>query len=482
MTQIRPYPHSPTRSEVPARSHVAHRADSANIRRLIWLYFFLLVFEGALRKWIFPGYSNLLLVARDPIVLAIYFLALRSDTFPRNAFIIFGGALAVLSLFASFLSPTGHFFVTLYGFRANFLQLPMIFIIARFFDRRAILRVGFWMLVIAIPMAILMVIQFGSPPNAWINSGVDDSFKQIAFALGRVRAPGTFSYANGTSYFFPLVAAFIFYGLFSRCYAPGLMFASGVALIVANVVGGSRTMVLSVLIVMAFALMGSLLFKPKLAVRLIASLAVVAFFGLILFNFSFFREGLETFSTRLDNASRYEGGGEGFVARLVENFTHIYPMLFSTPFLGLGLGAGTNVGAVYSTGTAQMLLSEDDWGRHVLESGPVFGLALVMGRLWIGLWLGKRAFGRAMRSDMLPLLLFSTCAFGVISGSLGQPTSLGFIIFVAGLTFASIRHVPQTRRSPRNFARWAGSRKHGPNVAPLRPMPIAAPQIAQGSE
>lgn len=455
MTQIRPYSSAPVRPALAAPSTVANNG-AATIRRLLWLYFFLMIFEGALRKWIFPGLSNWLLVARDPVVVAIYFLALRSGTFPRNAFVVFGGALAVLSLFASFLNPSAKFFVTLYGFRANFLQLPMIFIIAQFFDRRAILRVGFWVLAVAIPMALLMVVQFGSPPDSPINSGLDDSFKQLSFALGRVRAPGTFSNVIGTSCFFPLVAAFLFYGLFSNSYPPALMVGASLALIVASVVGGSRAMVAGVGIVMAFALMGSLLFKPKMAILLFVWFAVLGFLGLVLFNFPFFREGVEAFSTRLDNASRSEGGGGGFLARVVENFTHNYPLLFSTPLWGEGLGMGTNVGAVYTTGIAQILLSEDDWGRHILESGPFLGLALILGRCWLALWMGKRALGRAMRGDILPLLLFSACAFNVISNDLGQPTSLGFIIFVSGLTFGSIRHFPPSRRSrfSRRAARW----------------------------
>src|SRR5258708_2827447 len=45
--------------------------ESKSIRRLIWLYFWLLIFEGALRKWVVPSLSSVLLLARDPVVIAI---------------------------------------------------------------------------------------------------------------------------------------------------------------------------------------------------------------------------------------------------------------------------------------------------------------------------------------------------------------------------------------------------------------------------
>ena len=49
-----------------------------SIKVLIWLYIFLLIFEGALRKWFFPSLSDELLIVRDPVLLAIYGLAYRA--------------------------------------------------------------------------------------------------------------------------------------------------------------------------------------------------------------------------------------------------------------------------------------------------------------------------------------------------------------------------------------------------------------------
>ena len=35
----------------------------------IWIYFYLLIFEGALRKWFLPSLATPLLVVRDPVAL-----------------------------------------------------------------------------------------------------------------------------------------------------------------------------------------------------------------------------------------------------------------------------------------------------------------------------------------------------------------------------------------------------------------------------
>ena len=56
------------------------------IRGLIWVYFFLLMFEGVLRKWVLPGMSDPLMLIRDPFLLAIYALAIANGAFSPLAF------------------------------------------------------------------------------------------------------------------------------------------------------------------------------------------------------------------------------------------------------------------------------------------------------------------------------------------------------------------------------------------------------------
>ena len=59
-------------------------SDLAPIKRFIWIYFLLLLFEGAFRKWFLPGWSQELLIIRDPIALWIYYLAYSRGIFPLH--------------------------------------------------------------------------------------------------------------------------------------------------------------------------------------------------------------------------------------------------------------------------------------------------------------------------------------------------------------------------------------------------------------
>src|SRR5277367_241759 len=54
------------------------------LKKLIWVYFLLLIFEGALRKWILPQLSAPLLVIRDPIALLIIWEAYRTNKWPEK--------------------------------------------------------------------------------------------------------------------------------------------------------------------------------------------------------------------------------------------------------------------------------------------------------------------------------------------------------------------------------------------------------------
>ena len=72
------------------------------LRRMIWRYFFMLIGEGALRKWIVPSLGAPLLVIRDPLVLLIYLQAVRCRRFPSGAVVAYFLLLSSFTLLALF--------------------------------------------------------------------------------------------------------------------------------------------------------------------------------------------------------------------------------------------------------------------------------------------------------------------------------------------------------------------------------------------
>jgi len=214
-----------------------------HIRRLIWLYFWLLLIEGALRKWVLPDYSNPLLLVRDPVVIAIYLLAIPARVFPQNGWTIALVVIGFLSLFATFLqlwpylSPTLIALVGGYGFRSNFFHLPLIFVMASVLRPKDVKRFGWWTLLILVPMSMLMVAQFGAAPDAFLNRTPGGEGEMMMSALGKVRTAGTFSFVVGVAAYLSLAAGYLVWALLK----PGLYKSWLLTVAVFNAFGGSLT-------------------------------------------------------------------------------------------------------------------------------------------------------------------------------------------------------------------------------------------------
>src|SRR4051812_6352007 len=228
-----------------------------NLRRLVWLYLLLLIFEGVFRKWIVPQLSGPLLIIRDPVVIAIYVLALRARLFPQNFYTV---SLAIIALLAwatgmivllPLYSFRTAFLVTGFGVRSDFLHLPLIFIIPTVLDIEDVKLVGRWTIIGMIPMAVLMAWQFAAPPDSFVNrvAGVGESL-QIQVGGGKIRPPGVFSFVSGTVYYLSAATAFLLHAAMARLpYKTWLLAASGASLLVGLAVSGSRSTVLAVAMV-----------------------------------------------------------------------------------------------------------------------------------------------------------------------------------------------------------------------------------------
>ena len=419
----------------------------SSIKVLIWAYLVLLLAEGALRKWVFPAQSDLLLVVRDPVVLAIYGLALAAGIFPANRFVMAIAVLAGLSAAASLLGGHDNLLIIAYGLRINYLHLPLIWIMGSVLDRRDVERIGAFLLVMAIPMTLIMVEQFRAPMDALINRGVGhEEIGQIFGADGRIRPPGLFTFITGPQLFFPLCAAFFFDEIGGAKRLPWyVLIASGLAITIALPVSISRTVMLGTAIV-ALAFLGALPFSSARFSSLVRPVMLLVLVGAVLSQLPVFREGTSVFMMRWDTAAREEGTGTAWSSvmdRTVNGFSNPYFFMREAPLLGYGIGTGSNVGARLTSGTVGFMLAEEEWGKVLLELGPVIGAGFILLRLILTGWLGWRAW-RALREsrNTLPILIFSATAITVLQGQWAPPTVLGFAVLGAGLLLGSLNPVP----------------------------------------
>ncbi len=410
------------------------------VKRLIWLYFWLLIFEGALRKWLLPGLSNPLLLVRDPVVILIYVTAGMAGVFPKNGFIVWTLALGFASFIVSEIAGSGNLLVSLFGLRTNFLHLPLIFLLPNVFNKQDMEKMAKWFLISSIPMALLVLAQFRAPADAWLNNGAGGSQNgQLESALGKIRPPGTFSFTMGLICYLSVAAAFAIHMLMEKN-ARNRKLANLAVLCIAIMVGisGSRS-ALGAMSLIFIAVAVICVKQPVFFGRSMKLIAGLVLAYLVLASWSEFREGIEV------HQSRIEGGGglkDGIFMRF---FGDLLPLaaLSDAHFFGAGLGMGTNAAASFVFGKTAFSLGENDWDRIIRESGPALGLAFIGLRISILFHLASRAFDALRRNEPLPLLLLAAAFPQVLNGQFGVPTMLGWAVFSGGLCLAST-HASET--------------------------------------
>jgi hypothetical protein len=410
------------------------------LKRGIWLYFLLLIFEGALRKWFLPGLSTPLLVVRDPIALWLIFKAIKKGLLPANVYVISMAFICFLGIFTAIFLGHGNLLVALFGARMLIIHFPLIFVIGNIFSRKDVENMGKVLLLISIPMVVLVAIQFYSPQSAWVNRGIggDEGGAGFSGAMGFFRPPGTFSFTNGNALFFAFVARFILYfWLNPKNINRILLIAATIGLIVAIPLSISRGLFFSVAIGVFFAVF-AMLRKPQLIGRAIL-ISGIGFISLgVLSKTKFFNTSTEAFMSRFESANKTEGGISGVLGtRFIGGISGSITGSSKIPFFGYGMGMGTNAGAMLLTGGNGFLISEEEWGRLIGELGPLLGISVILIRVALTLKIAVFSLRKLSSGEILPWILLS---FGIIlipEGQWSQPTGLGFSTLIGGLIIAT---------------------------------------------
>jgi hypothetical protein len=416
------------------------------IRHLIWLYLILWLIEGGLRRWVLPGLASPLLLVRDPVVIAIYCLAVSNNLFPTNGLIIWGALLATLSFVNAMVLGHGNLFVALYGVRCDFLHVPLIFImgkVLRHKDLIALAKVAVW---VAVPYTALLVAQFYQPQDAWVNRGVGGDMEGAGFAgaLDRFRPPGTFSFITGPSQLYPLFTACWFALLLTRKLPVWTMIASAAAILVTIPISISRTLFLSVAIV-AITGVGAMFVGGRFSIKLVIQFFLAAAILYMLAGHSLiFQDGMEAFNTRWEDATDDQGGfQETIVDRTLND---LFGAFDGIKGYGAGTGFSTNVGQQLATQQTGFGGSEGEWGRLLYDNGFVLGSLLIGYRVALAGSIVFASYRAWRRGSSLSLLFAAACFLIVLNGQWGQTTTLGSAIIGGGLALAAAQPKAEKRK------------------------------------
>jgi hypothetical protein len=469
-------PHTVVRPK-PAGRFTAHRfaVSSEGQRRvfvrLIMAIYWMLIFEGALRKWIFPNFGQLLFFVRDPLIIACYGYALINRMYPRRAALLtWGIAFAFMSvpvMILQFAASGSRFswLVALYGWRNYFLYLPISFFVAKYFTRRDIDLLIRRTLQVSIPIAVLVYFQFRAPGSAAINQGFGTTDLEVysnpGVAMGVVRTFGTFTSSLGQTVFVAIAVSMLLatwlMPVRTRLLRGPVLLAATAAVLTCLAVSGSRTSFVWSGVAFVTGIVAGVVVGPR-RMKLTTLLTPVALVvvAIVLMPFVFPR-AIEAFAERWRGANEAESqtyGSGGIYGRAFYSALSFTTLMKITPPQGYQFGGSGN-GAKFVSGGDRVIVpltleetmaGESDWGRHILEFGTVFGLLFILFRVcWFGVQLAESITATRRLNSPLPLLLFVVPGVLLLTGLItGNGTCNGFVWLLAGVSMAANREcLPQ---------------------------------------
>ena len=438
-------------------------AQERGRRRIVALataFYLLLIFEGALRKWVLPAHGELLFFIRDPCALAIYALAMRHSLLPvRHPLLVAGMAFAALGALMILVQAVGIAatipdwpILAAYGWRNYFLYIPLPFILAETLRRADVERLIKITLVLTVPVAILVFLQFRAPPYAPINVGfasnVAEQFRGLTVDAEHTRPMGFFTSDVGQKEFtvssLAMVLSLWILPAARRYVRTWLLLVATCAVLTCLAVGESRGAVVHGGIIVLAALVSALVIRQgRVAARAILLPGALAALAIVLYP-SVFPGGYSAFVDRWDRAAAAESAvtSFGIIGRALYGFVDFSNLMGTTPAAGYGLGLAGNASLTLGVVIPGFHgWAETDWARHIVDLGPIVGVAFILYRIVLVAWLGRVCLAGARASaDPLPILWFAFVGVELLYGQLtGHGTVNGYGWLFTGLCLAAAR-------------------------------------------
>ncbi len=407
--------------------------------------FFIVLFEGALRKWLFVPSIPLMLL-RDVIVIATVIYGLNRRKFKFRAwpeFILMSWTVLVLSwALLQFIFQIMPFPVIFIGIRAWILYLWFAVLFARVVSRSElifILKVMLWTMV---PMVFLAVIQHLSPVHAFINrqAGGDD---QYIFTVAKdiVRTTGTFSFTLGYTTYLALMTPLVLWLMSDgasliKNYFIRLLFVGSFFLGI--IVSGSRG---AIFFTGGMLIMWSIIsllrgkyrkISPKTVFLMPILIVVVGYFLAPVIERAY-----EANTSRIESASR----SEDVTSRIISIFIGSDEVWQEFDFFGKGIGAGSNAARSFMPATNNgFLLGENEIDR-ILNEGGILGLLFEFLKILVsivGLILSVRILIKG--KNFLPILFWVFLTVQLLTASTtGQITAHAFTFLSLAIGWALLK-------------------------------------------
>ena len=359
---------------------------SKNWKLAIKFILVLVIIEGALRRWAFPQARDLIYFLKDFILIGSYIGFVSQprplvDRYPLIKEITL--VISIVCVLQAFNPSLGSPIIGLLGVKFYLLYIPLIWVIPYLFDSEKDLQSFLQKyLLLLIPICILGIAQYFSPPDSVINVYSPDGAAANASVGEFVRITGTFSYLAGhTTYMAICFSLLIVLISREKLIRWQMIYSIELILVMANsFMSGSRGLIIYESLFIVSYILFLFFNSPKIALTSIRSLLVILTIATIT-TIVYFQPAIQALSDRATNS------GDSVEERIVGSFTQVVD--FSSIRLdGYGTGA-TQSGAnslrsfLELPAGEELPPSEGETGRVVIEIGMLgfilwYGLRIIL--------------------------------------------------------------------------------------------------------
>ncbi|HXO40780.1 MAG TPA: hypothetical protein VN999_04965 [Thermoanaerobaculia bacterium] len=457
----------------------------ARWRLAVQVVMVLLVVEGAIRKWLFPGAQDLVYLAKDVLLVGVYLGFMRDRARSRDrapALPTLYSALglgALVGLLQVFNPKLPNLLVGVFGFKAYFLYVPLLFVLPAAFrtDRELILFLRRYIL-LSIPVGVLAVAQFLSPSSSPLNTYArsDEAVGALANGSGYVstfgsseyvRVTATFSYITGYGSYLVAITILVLAYLAATRWRLRRSLAAHAALgmaMLGMLMTGSRGPVLMLALLFPIYWWLAVMRGGDGGATFARLLLGAAMLSILLVSVG--SDALGAFLGRASSTSDVAG-------RIIAPLTAGFDILPDAGPVGYGIGATHQTASAFTQGLAPYywlhgLGTESETGRVMLELGPVGFLLVYFVRIYLigfalrQVFVVRTPFHRALATACL--LFFLAQLLGSV---VFDVTSDLYYWFFGGLLLTTMRLD--------RLAVLAASRGAAAPARPLPPLPAPVP-------
>ena len=380
----------------------------------------LVIIEGALRKWALPQASQLIYFFKDFVLIGAY-LAYFVGSQPKNRLPVedktikgLAYLIAFWCAFEIFNPDLGSPIIGLFGVRNYLLYIPLMWMIPSLFQsEEELYHFLRHYLLLLIPVGLLAIAQYFSPPDSPINVYAGDLEQQLAMSGDAIRVTGTFSYLAGYTIYLGVCFTVLLPMMLRQQILMWrwLTTAEFSLVAVTSFMTGSRgLMIFFVLTVIGYVCLEGLR-NFSAVINSFGKLLFPAIVGFMLVATKF-QTAIASFGARAERS-------DDILPRMMETFTEPFQFFQHALFSGYGAGATFQANEVIRSffnlpaGERIPVYFEAEVGRIVLELGAIgfffwYGLKIL---LVVAIW----KVYRQLKQPFLKQLALSIFLFQLIN-------------------------------------------------------------------